>query len=89
MDEVQQVVQVDFPIGFGLRAQRQVFSSLLAGDAGIDAPLIQFARSILKLFFGGCQLLAELIFKWFSGSLSIGFRLSPPFVDGGGLSGVA
>ncbi len=49
--KMQQVMQVDLPVGFGVGGKRQVFSSLFACDALADPVLVQFARGGLKLSF--------------------------------------
>ena len=50
--KVQQVVQVDLPVGLGVGRERQVLASLFPGDAGLKPLLVNRPGAVMQLGLG-------------------------------------
>ena len=73
--EVQQVVQIDFPVGLGVGRQRKVLAGLLAGDTDIAPFLLDPLGVIQQFLFGPAQFPAHLLIQQFTTPLAVAFGL--------------
>lgn len=87
-EEVEEVMEVDFPVGFGVGAEGEILASLFAGDACGDAVFVELACGLLEFEFGLGELRSQFGGEEAGASLAVGFGLSAPFLGEGGLGGV-
>ena len=82
-EEVEEIVEVDLPVGLGVGRQRQILAGLLAGDAGRQPLLVDAAGIVLQIVLS-LRELRTLFFGDEAGrALAIVRGLRPPLVARG------
>jgi hypothetical protein len=84
-EEVEQVVQVDLPVGLGVRRERKILAGLLAGDARLKPLLVDRSGAVVKVGFGVREAAAGFAREQAGRALPVVRGLRPPCV---GLSGL-
>src|SRR5271157_1096678 len=88
VEEVEQIPEVDLPVGFGVGGKRQVLAGLLPRHAGVQPLLVDLAGQPLQLGLTGGQALAESRVQGLVATLPVDLALHSPGVRTGPLSGV-
>jgi hypothetical protein len=88
VQKMKEIVEIDFPIGFRVRREWQVFPRLLARNSRSQPCLIDLTSRSLKLLFGIRKEVPILMTKKSNASLLVLSRLAAPLVRRSPLCGV-
>ena len=78
--EVQQVPEVDFPVGFGVGGEGKILARLFAGNSTFDPIVVDIACCLEQLRLARRQLFAHRSVDVAFTSLPVALGLQPPIV---------
>ena len=70
-EEMQEIVEVDFPVGLGVGGQRQILPSLLSGNAGFESFLVHPSCKALQFHLQLRVPVANRLWQELAGSLAV------------------